>query len=283
MTTIQNNNGDRGCGASPQDSMYPKGNHKVYSQGNRPNYQDPNSISLNQIEMISILIVDDSEMIREGLKLLLQCEADLEIVAMADNGKTAIELIEKLQPDIALIDVEMPELDGIDTTRIIKQRFPQTKVIVFSSHDNDDYCIKSIEAGAKSYLAQQTEIAEICKTIRSVNKGYIQLESQLFEPLLAAIISAKSEAILTNNHDTVEDQESALAAFNDNSEIVNYEEEQILIPHKPAKSRLFWWMTVVSTVLTIITLVIAKLLPSLSAQFNSPPPPPHKGRFFTKR
>ncbi|MGL5938775.1 MAG: response regulator transcription factor [Waterburya sp.] len=99
MTTTQNNNGDR--------NAYPHAKQVRKTQGNHSTYQDANSLNLNQIEMISILIVDDSQMIREGLKLLLQYEPDFEIVAMADNGKTAIELTEKLQPDIALIDIEM--------------------------------------------------------------------------------------------------------------------------------------------------------------------------------
>jgi HlyD family secretion protein len=258
--TTQNDNGDR-----------PK--NLAWTMPNRPTYKDSNSMSLDQIEMISILIVDDSEIIREGLKSLLGYEADFEIVATTDNSKTAIALIEKLQPDIALVNLELPELDGISTTRIIKERFPQTKVIVLSSHDNYYYFLKSLEAGARSYLVKQMETSEIQETIRTVYRGYIRLESQLLEPLLTAAMAAKSEAELTA---TIEPQESALTASSNDSEIVEYEEEQVLIPQKPAKSRFLVWTVVAFTSLSIsiIAFAIAKLLPSISAQLSSPPPTP---------
>jgi HlyD family secretion protein len=256
--TTQNNNGDR-----PKDL--------AWTTPNPPTYQDSNSMSLDQIEMISILIVDDSEIIREGLKSLLGYEADFEIVATTDNSKTAIALIEKIQPDIALVDIELPELDGISTTRIIKERFPQTKVIILSSHDDDYYFLKSLEAGAKSYLVKQMQTSEIQETIRSVYRGYIRLESQLLEPLLTAAMAAKSEAELTA---TIEPQESALTASSNDSEILEYEEEQVLIPQNPAKSRFLVWTVVIFTTLSIIAFALAKLLPSISAQLSTPPPTP---------
>ncbi|MGL5075868.1 MAG: response regulator, partial [Waterburya sp.] len=89
--------------------------------------------------MINILLVDDQALLCEVLKTWLDVEKDLQVVGVAHNGQEAIEQVEKLQPDIVLMDIDMPQMDGLNATKIISQRFPQVKVIFLSGHDDDAY------------------------------------------------------------------------------------------------------------------------------------------------
>ncbi|MEL6788860.1 MAG: response regulator transcription factor, partial [Cyanobacteria bacterium J06607_15] len=98
--------------------------------------------------MIRILIVDDQKTIRETIKKILATEADLNVVSTAEDGTTALKQAKALMPDLMLVDLEMPKLNGLQLTRLIHQDFPSIKVIVLSMHDRDEYIHKSIQAGA---------------------------------------------------------------------------------------------------------------------------------------
>lgn len=125
--------------------------------------------------MIRILLVDDQSIIRQGLKALLELDPDLQVVGTANNGQTAIEQVESLRPDIVLLDIRMPEMDGVTATRIISQRFSDTKIIVLSSYDDDEYLASALQAGAKGYLLKDTPAEELVNVVRNVHKGYAQL------------------------------------------------------------------------------------------------------------
>jgi DNA-binding NarL/FixJ family response regulator/multidrug resistance efflux pump len=134
--------------------------------------------------MIKILIVDDQRMFREGLKILLESEEDIQIIGTAENGINAIEQVEKLKPDLVLIDMEMPVLDGASATNIITKQFSNTKVLILSSHDNSEYVTKSLSVGANGYLLKNANSQEIVRAIRSVYQGYSQIAPGLLEKLL---------------------------------------------------------------------------------------------------
>lgn len=133
--------------------------------------------------MIRILLVDDQSIIRQGLKALLELHPDLQVVGTAKNGQTAIEQVEALQPDVVLIDILMPEMDGVAATQIIAQRFPETKVLVLSGYDDDEYIADALRAGAKGYLLKDTPAEELANAILSVHKGYAQTEPGLCEKI----------------------------------------------------------------------------------------------------
>jgi YesN/AraC family two-component response regulator len=118
--------------------------------------------------MIQILLVDDQALLCEVLQSWLEAEEDFQVVGRADNGQAAIEQVEALQPDIVLIDIEMPVMDGLTATRIICQRWSEIQVIVLSGYEDETYLAKSLQAGAKGYLLKNTTAAELVKTIRSV-------------------------------------------------------------------------------------------------------------------
>jgi len=129
---------------------------------------------------VRVLIADDHPVVREGLVTMLSRENDIEVVGEAQNGKVAIDKARELRPDIVLMDLRMPEVDGIEAMRRIKADNPQVKFIVLTTYDNDEYIFKGIEAGARAYLLKDAPRSELFKAIRAVYKG-----ESLIEPAIA--------------------------------------------------------------------------------------------------
>ncbi|MDJ0734090.1 MAG: efflux RND transporter periplasmic adaptor subunit [Nostocaceae cyanobacterium] len=125
--------------------------------------------------MIRILLVDDQQSIRDYLQSQLDIDLDIEVIGTADNGKLAIQQVARLKPDVVLMDMEMPDMDGVSTTKIIHQRFPNTKILVLSGYDKNQYIHASLDAGAMGYLLKNASAEELKESIRFVNKGYTQL------------------------------------------------------------------------------------------------------------
>ncbi|MEM8720184.1 MAG: response regulator transcription factor [Cyanobacteria bacterium P01_G01_bin.39] len=120
--------------------------------------------------IIKILLADDQRLIREGIKAILKQEPEIKVVGTAQDGKSAIAQVKKLQPDIVLIDIEMPKMNGITATKYICQCLPDTKVIVLTSHKNDDYLAQAIEAGASGYLLKNSLLHELTQAIYALSK-----------------------------------------------------------------------------------------------------------------
>jgi hemolysin D len=148
--------------------------------GAKSTYQWPAAV------MIRILIVDDQKSIRERLKFILEPEPDFEIVGMVDNGYDAIEQVKLLEPDVVLMDMEMPDIDGVLATKIIasSELGKKVRVLVLSSHDSNEYVARSIHAGAKGYLLKGATSEEIQDAVRFVHRGYTQIAPGLFEQFI---------------------------------------------------------------------------------------------------
>lgn len=125
--------------------------------------------------MIRLLLVDDQDIFRQGLAALLSVESDLEVVGQAKNGSEAIEMTKTLQPHLILMDVRMPVCDGVQATRKIHQNYPWIRILVLTTFDDDEYILKSLQAGALGYLLKRTPSQDIATAIRSVSQGYSQL------------------------------------------------------------------------------------------------------------
>ena len=136
--------------------------------------------------MIKVLLVDDQSIIREGLASLLSTQADIEIVGEAENGKVAVERSLALQPDVVLMDVRMPIMDGVAAIRSLNQKAPQIKILVLTTFDDDEYITQAMSSGAQGYLLKDTPSEELAQAIRSVNQGYTQLGPGLFEKVMTA-------------------------------------------------------------------------------------------------
>lgn len=131
-----------------------------------------------------MLLVDDQTIIRQGLKSLLDAKPDLEVVGDAENGATALEQVEILQPHVVLMDVRMPIMDGVTATRLIGQQFPETRVLVLTTFDDDEYVAQAMRFGARGYLLKDTHSDELAQAIRAIHKGYTQMGPGLFEKII---------------------------------------------------------------------------------------------------
>lgn len=121
--------------------------------------------------MISVLIVDDHAIIREGIHLLLDLDKEIKVVGEGENGKAAITLAQKLNPDIIIMDMAMPLLSGIEATRVIAKESPESKVIILSIYSDREYVINAMEAGANGFLVKKTASKNLLKAVHDVNNG----------------------------------------------------------------------------------------------------------------
>ena len=139
--------------------------------------------------MITILLVDDQNLIRQGLKALLELESDLEVIGEAENGQIAIECVAALQPNVVLMDIRMPIMDGVTATKEICQQFPNANILVLTTFDDDTYVAAAIKYGAKGYLLKDTPSEEIAAAIRAVDRGYTHLAPGLMEKVISGQVS----------------------------------------------------------------------------------------------
>nr|WP_300182933.1 response regulator transcription factor [uncultured Agathobaculum sp.] len=121
--------------------------------------------------MIRVLIADDQELIRQSLSFVLDAQADIEMVGTASNGREAIELARKEKPDVVLMDIRMPEVDGVECTRLIKSAYPQIKVIILTTFDDDEYVFGALRYGASGYLLKGVSVKELADAVREVVRG----------------------------------------------------------------------------------------------------------------
>jgi DNA-binding NarL/FixJ family response regulator len=138
---------------------------------------------------ITVLIADDHTVVRQGVRRILEDDGDIEVVGEAADGRTAIELVERLRPAVVLMDVGLPRLNGIDSTREIAKRAPQTKVIMLSMHADRAYVRRSIEMGARGYVLKDAEDLDLVGAVKAVARGGSSFSpavvSQLREHLVA--------------------------------------------------------------------------------------------------
>jgi len=134
---------------------------------------------------ISILLVDDHNIVREGTRQLLEQSADMHVVGEASDGLDAVNLAEKMQPDVIVMDVRLPRLNGIEATRTITTRFPNIKVLILSAYDDDSYVFPLLEAGASGYLLKTSSGAELAEAIRQVHAGQTALSPRISKKIVS--------------------------------------------------------------------------------------------------
>ncbi|MEM9091884.1 MAG: response regulator transcription factor [Cyanobacteria bacterium P01_F01_bin.53] len=160
--------------------------------------------------MIRLLLVDDQTIIRQGLKSLLELNDDIEVVGEAANGKVALEKVSELTPDVVLMDLRMPMMDGVAATRTIAAQFPETKVLVLTTFDEDESVGQAIQAGAIGYLLKDTEPEALTQAIRAVSQGYTHMGPGLLSKAIAHAATPSTAQISEEEHHK---QQTALAAL----------------------------------------------------------------------
>jgi DNA-binding NarL/FixJ family response regulator len=142
--------------------------------------------------MIRIIVVDDQEIVCQGLTTILNNDPLIKVIATANDGLEALRLVEELQPDLVLMDLKMPELNGIQTTQRIRQRFPQVRVLVLTTYDDDEWLFDAIRAGAAGYLLKDTPSADLIKAIKGTVTGDTFLDPAVAGKVLTNISNQKS-------------------------------------------------------------------------------------------
>jgi DNA-binding NarL/FixJ family response regulator len=123
------------------------------------------------MKKITILLAEDHMIVREGFRKMLELEDDLEVVGEAQEGRQAVAMAKKLRPDVVLMDIAMPQLNGLEATRQVRKALPDTKVLILSAHSDDAYVKNATEVGAVGFLLKQTSAHDVCLAIREVQKG----------------------------------------------------------------------------------------------------------------
>jgi two-component system, NarL family, response regulator NreC len=155
---------------------------------------------------IKILLADDHQIVRDGLRSLLEKQEGVQIVGEADNGRTAVELALELKPDLVIMDVTMPDLNGIEATRIILQASPRCKVIALSMHSDKRYVTRALQAGALGYLLKDCAFDELAKAIQTVLRNRIYLSSEINETVVKEYLK-KTERLEQTAYSILTDRE----------------------------------------------------------------------------
>lgn len=144
---------------------------------------------------IRILVADDHGIVRQGLKYVLQQEPDMEVVGEAEDGREAVQLAEKLEPAVVVIDIGMPQLNGIEATAQILRRLPGTKVVILSMHEDEVYLLRALTAGANGYLVKGSSFADLAGAVRAVVAGKC-----FFSPSIAKMLAEEYTRQVQQKH-----------------------------------------------------------------------------------
>lgn len=135
--------------------------------------------------MTRLLLVDDQTLIRQGIRVLLMTEPGMEVVGEAANGREALEMVERLRPEVVLMDIRMPEMDGVAATREITRRFPDIGVIILTTFDDEEYIFEGLRAGARGYLLKDISSEDMADAVRVVAKGGALIQPSITRKVLS--------------------------------------------------------------------------------------------------
>ena len=156
---------------------------------------------------IRILIVDDHEMVRNGLSVMMEREEDFTVVGEAQNGKEAVEMVSELRPDVVLMDLRMPEMDGVEAMRQIRAKQDDVKFLVLTTYDTDEYIFDAIQAGAKGYLLKDASREELFRAVRTVNRGESLIEPAVVSRVLDRLTELSRRAAQGPDHLALSERE----------------------------------------------------------------------------
>ena len=156
---------------------------------------------------IHILIAEDHRIVRDGLRMLLQSEPDFVIVAEAENGREAIARAKETRPDLAILDISMPDLSGLEATRLIKTESPQTQVLILTMHESDEYFFRALQAGASGYVLKKAATQDLIAAARAVARGEAFLYPSVAKKLIGDYVRRVQPGAEEGGYTSLSDRE----------------------------------------------------------------------------
>jgi two-component system response regulator NreC len=154
-----------------------------------------------------ILIVDDHDIVRAGMRMLLEAVDDIEVVGEANNGKAAIEFVEKNLVDIIIMDVSMPEMTGIEATQLIKEKHPDMKILALTIHEGQEYFFQMLQAGAAGYVPKRAASEILLEALRHVAQGNVYIEPQIAKLLVTDYLKRVQSGSEKDSYDGLSERE----------------------------------------------------------------------------
>lgn len=173
------------------------------------------------IKKIKVLIADDHVMVRQGFIVLLNAQPDIEVIGEAADGNEMVEQAESLHPDVVLADISMPNLNGIEATKVIHQRNPEMPVVMITVHTSSSYVVRALRSGARGYVVKNDDFQHVVQAIKAVSEGQRYLSSQVSEQIIDAVVSGTSQDFTMDERISIREREilQLIAEGNSNSQI----------------------------------------------------------------
>lgn len=149
--------------------------------------------------MIKILLAEDQALVRQGLKLMIETDEDLKITGEASNGKEAIALCERQRFDLAVLDIRMPEMTGLEAAKIIRERWPEIIILMLTTFDDEEYVIEALKYKVSGYLLKDGEAEELIRSIKSALTGGLVIEDHVAAKVMPTLMENKSETFVTDH------------------------------------------------------------------------------------
>jgi DNA-binding NarL/FixJ family response regulator len=143
------------------------------------------------MSQIRVLLADDHVLVRQGIRQFIEEESDMEVIAEADDGDQALRLVQEHQPDVAVLDIHMPKVTGIEATRRIRERHPQVRVLILTAYDDDPYVFALLQAGADGYVLKTASAEELVHAVRTVYGGQSALSPEIASKVVRQMASGK--------------------------------------------------------------------------------------------
>jgi len=147
------------------------------------------SLQVSLVKPITVLIVDDHQLVREGFRAVLNEDPAIQVIGEAGDGAEGIELALRLEPDVILMDIQMPQVNGLEAAAQIKAQLPCTKVVMLTVYSNDSYVIEAVRAGAAGYVLKDSSSKLLCETIKNVYAGHVMIKSEMLRQALNGLVN----------------------------------------------------------------------------------------------
>lgn len=149
--------------------------------------------------MVSILLAEDQVLVRQGLKMMIETDPELHVNGEAENGKEAIALCEKNSFDLAVLDIRMPEMTGLEAMRVMRRQWPKMKILILTTFNDEDYALEALKNGANGYMLKNADAEELIRSIRSCLKGGLTIEDQVAAKVLPALMKKETQTYIDSS------------------------------------------------------------------------------------